>query len=260
VAAVRPAFVRVVPGEVEQYGAAAAVVLAHLRFRCQVVGIEHEGRRWWRVSRKDLGREVGMTPKAVLCALRVLGDVVTAKILTPSEDQTLAYCVIDEAAVVTSQFPPTARPDQPIAPEGKALAAEGKGPCPTGQRTVPQGAIPLFPETGEKGENAAAAASAASPQPSPGNQQSGEPPSRYCPGHPDGTSQPCPDCRDARLAAEAWERDHRKRRAARASDRAAAIATCQMCDEYGWRLGPDRVVLDDVPKCNHQPLYAEELR
>ena len=50
----RPPFIRVIPAEAERYGAAAAIVLAHIRYRGKSDGpgrvCDEDGTRWWRVS------------------------------------------------------------------------------------------------------------------------------------------------------------------------------------------------------------------
>lgn len=33
--------------------------------------------------------------------------------------------------------------------------------------------------------------------------------------------------------------------------RADVVAACRDCDEVGWRLGPDRAVLDPAERCTH---------
>jgi hypothetical protein len=132
---VRPQHVKVVPAEVERYGGNAAIVLAHIRYRCESDGpgrIEaDDDRRWWRVSLADLAHELGMSQKAIRTALRRLSNVVVANHFPPLEDQTLAYRVH--------------APDQSIAARGTVSntsdqsplgawdhAARGTAPCPQG--------------------------------------------------------------------------------------------------------------------------------
>jgi hypothetical protein len=101
--AVKPPFVRVVPDEVERFGAPAAIVLAHIRYRCESDGpdrFEVDGLRWWRVSTVDLGSEIGLSRQTVRTALRTLNQVVSANAFTRWDadartiDQTRAYRVL----------------------------------------------------------------------------------------------------------------------------------------------------------------------
>lgn len=143
---IRPDFVQVVPTEVEQYGPAAAIVLAHIRYRCNPDApdgkcrLDINGGRWWRVSLSDLAHEVGMSQKQIRTALRAISDVVVANHFPPFEDQTLAYRACG--------------PDQPVAPQGTVP------PCPTGHGTVPQRAsAPLSKTTREQNTSCSDAAS-----------------------------------------------------------------------------------------------------
>jgi hypothetical protein len=108
----RPPFTRVIPAETERYGPAAAIVLAHIRFRCGSDGpgrYECEGSRWWRVSYGDLGREIGLSASQVERAMGKLANSVVVEHHPPLEDQTRSYrpaCDLPESdigPVVTSQ-------------------------------------------------------------------------------------------------------------------------------------------------------------
>jgi hypothetical protein len=99
----RPPFIRTLPDEVERYGAPAALVLAHIRYRCDSDGpdrFEVDGVRWWRVSHVDLGSEVGLSRQTVRTALRALNQVVSANTFprwnaeARTIDQTRAYRVV----------------------------------------------------------------------------------------------------------------------------------------------------------------------
>jgi hypothetical protein len=101
--AMKPPFVKVVPDEVERFGAPAAIVLAHIRYRCESDGpdrFEIDGVRWWRVSTVDLGSEVGLSRQTVRTALLALSQVVSANAFTRWDadartiDQTRAYRVL----------------------------------------------------------------------------------------------------------------------------------------------------------------------
>ena len=67
------------------------------------------------------------------------------------------------------------------------------------------------------------------------------------------TPEPCGPCGDARRARQAW--DARQTERAEEAKRAgrAALAACGLCDEAGWRLGPDGYPADTAARCNHQP-------
>jgi hypothetical protein len=91
-----PAFIRVIPAEVARYGPAAAIVLAHIRYRCVSSGpgrIKRGDVYWWRVSHSDMAREVGMSVDKIKRALRRLREAVSANHFPPLDDQTRAYRV-----------------------------------------------------------------------------------------------------------------------------------------------------------------------
>lgn len=89
---------------------------------------------------------------------------------------------------------------------------------------------------------------------------SGQPPTRpsaRCPQHAhDDHPPPCRNCLEARLEAEAWDRDQRRQAAAtrtadaraRDGDRRRAIANCRLCDDHGY-VGRQL--------CTHDPGAAE---
>jgi hypothetical protein len=202
----QPEFVRVVPAEVAKYGSNAAIVLAHIRFRC-------DGDGWWRVSLSDFGREVGLSVKAVRTALAVLANVVEATHLSHGEDRTLAYRLAGRQAA-----------DQPFAAEGtwsqaadQPFAAEGTTICPTGHDHLPPGANALLIENLEKG-----------------GEENPAPPT--CPRHPNGPDhdEKCRACMRWRKWLEAHhltddEEYRRKRREARAIQ-----DNCKICGGDGW--------------------------
>jgi hypothetical protein len=146
---VRPQHVKVVPAEVERYGGNAAIVLAHIRYRCESDGpgrIEaDDDRRWWRVSLADLAHELGMSQKAIRTALRRLSNVVVANHFPPLEDQTLAYRVHAPDQSIAARGTVSNTSDQPV-------AARGMGPCRQGHGTVPAGASAPYIETLETKE------------------------------------------------------------------------------------------------------------
>jgi hypothetical protein len=80
---------------------------------------------------------------------------------------------------------------------------------------------------------------------SPGEPNPNDLPPPHCPKHPDGTSEPCGACADARHTREAHDRANSERqRAQRQSEqqaaleaKLAAIAVCELCDGDGYRGG-----------------------
>ena len=101
--AVKPPFVRVVPDEVERFGAPAAIVLAHVRYRCESDGpdrFEVDGRALVAGVHRGPGVEGGLSRQTVRTALRTLNRVVAANAFTRWDadartiDQTRAYRVL----------------------------------------------------------------------------------------------------------------------------------------------------------------------
>lgn len=157
----RPPFIRVVPAEVDRYGAHGAVLLAHIRFRCESDGpgrITVEGVRWWRVSLAQLAQETGLSGKGVRTALRALGDDVAARHFTPLSDQTLAYRVAD--CEMGPDLPVAENgkwADLPVAENGKSVAEIGISSCPNGHLQLPKTAsVPISGEARAGGEHARA--------------------------------------------------------------------------------------------------------
>lgn len=150
----RPPFIRVVPGEVERHGLAAAVVLAHIRFRCETDGppglvyVEIDGSRWWLVSRRELGHEVGLSADAVKRALAKLGSVVaSANNPDDYEDRKLAYRVpaVDDALIgQKAESPRSDVPKSGIAqPHGENAVTRGDFAQPKGRnRPTPEAESP----------------------------------------------------------------------------------------------------------------------
>lgn len=260
-----PEFIRVVPGEVEEYGAAAAIVLAHIRYRCESDGpgrIDRDGLRWWRVSYDDLGRETGLTTKTIRGALKALGGMVLANHFPPLNDQSRAYRIAEDADPVTSQKTERADGDQPEDREGRSDAESGSSKCPEGQLGLPAGASALPIETLEKGGEEPGARRAPAPPPSSPQSANSEPQWWTHPvnGRPcckrcsiSGDERPCHDCGVANRAAKA----EGKRSAADAKAAKAAITraidACPHCDNVG-RLWEDST---DCPRHpNHRRTAA----
>lgn len=149
-----PEFIAVVPADVEGYGAAAAIVLALIRYRTEVTGpgrIEREGHRWWRTTLSALSRETGLSVKAVRTGLRALDEVVLANHFPPLADQSLAYRVRSGGDALTCQLPVGARPDLPVARAGISDAPAGTDRAPTGTPPCPSGHLHISMETNEEG-------------------------------------------------------------------------------------------------------------
>jgi hypothetical protein len=79
-----------------------------------------------------------------------------------------------------------------------------------------------------------------------------EPP-RFCPRHPDDTTERCGACKETRREHDAWKARRDGWRHAKHENKCAWIAACDECDEEGWLLGPDRTPIDDPSslKCWH---------
>lgn len=215
-----PKFIQVIPAEVEQYGPAASIVLAHIRYRCSTAGdgrIESGGHRWWRASRSAIASDVGMSVKVVRKALTDLGEAVLAERFEPKSDQTLAYRV---AASLTSQKPHGALADQSEAPQGNSVAPRGVAPCPVGLDTVPHGATaPIYAELKEGVRT-----------------HTDHVPSRFCDEHPIGTPEDCPRCGNARTHFVAWQ--------AAEAERDVAMAAS---NDFNRRR--HRMLIEECPDC-----------
>jgi hypothetical protein len=71
----------------------------------------------------------------------------------------------------------------------------------------------------------------------------------------------CIDCKNVRLQREQETAmkaaAEQAAQTAAAEARRAAIAACTLCDEHGWRVGPDGAALDPAIKCDHKPAERE---
>lgn len=239
-------FIRVVPDEVEQYGAAAAIVLAHIRFRCESGGadrIEANGVRWWLVSRHKIGREVGLSTKAIKCALERLGDRILAKPVPGNAGRTLAYRVNDAptcektSGALASDVPTCEKTSGAFV--GGQEAQKGFSRGPKGLLHEPSGAFaPLYKELEEGGRSAAAVVRrSGAPEPAPSSyvpslqSTNGHAMGTRCAKHahiPDDEWMPenCRDCGAQRKAAKASQAD-------RKSAAIQTIKDCPHCDDLG---------------------------
>ena len=241
------AFIRVVPKEVEQHGPAAAIVLAHIRYRCDSDGpgrIDREGHRWWRVSHQALGKEIGLSRKAVMAALKLLGDAVPAKHFPPAEDQSRAYRVALGADALTSQSPDSDSPDQPE-------SGSGQPPVPNGTPPSPDPDSALLVKTLKKEGRSGGSRPAAAPTPSSQLSANGKPTFHpRCSKHIHAEHPPaCVGCKNARIAAEEFAVAEQ----ARADDERRAIThaidSCPDCDQFGR--------LDDLKDCPRHPNFRQ---
>ncbi|SCX34518.1 hypothetical protein [Mycolicibacterium fluoranthenivorans] len=70
------------------------------------------------------------------------------------------------------------------------------------------------------------------------------PPSEFCSNHPTGTQQACRACGAAADRRKAWDAEQR-------AVRAAVLADCPDCDEYGWMLDENGQTTPESVKCTH---------
>ncbi|WP_432246395.1 hypothetical protein ACRDU6_27425 [Mycolicibacterium sp. ELW1] len=78
------------------------------------------------------------------------------------------------------------------------------------------------------------------------------PPPKRCQEHLHHPNPPgCGPCKQARENAERWEAERAEWMRGEAEQRRAAIAGCDLCDEYGDLLGADGVTTDPVIRCRH---------
>ncbi|MGV0796183.1 hypothetical protein ABQF26_04395 [Mycolicibacterium elephantis] len=149
-------FVRVVPEEIERYGFAGAVFVAHIRYRCATDGPGRDvidGLRWWRVPLAELAAELHVSKDVAQRTMKRLGDAVAAKRSGRPGDQTRAYYV---PPYVTGQNAESHRLDLPErdsapVPGGRREIA----PVPTRFRTgtdAESRSVPLSGEVEEGGE------------------------------------------------------------------------------------------------------------
>lgn len=83
---------------------------------------------------------------------------------------------------------------------------------------------------------------------------------RFCRAHPNGTTERCGDCANARKAFEATaeqvEADDLARQRAARAETAQALADCPLCDDAGWILGSDGLTYDPAIRCLHPKAAA----
>lgn len=239
-----PEFVKTMPPETRLYGGDAAIVLAHIRFRCQRPPrrdddyVEHDGHTWWRVSYEHLSTETGVKVKSVRTSVTKLvqAGVLLAKNLPPYNDRRRCFRV--EAA------------DLPLAHSGTSLTCDkpaGADDVPDGADRLPVEAVRLpiradapISQKDRRGEGRTVAPTS---PPTLTVISNSKPPMRppRCDRHPEGTTAPCRQCQavrewqEAAAAEDAQARDRLNRHVR------AAIAACGECDGNGLVDGDNEV-------------------
>ncbi len=207
----RPPFVRVMPDEVERYGAAPAVVLAHIRYRCESDGpgrVVVAGMRWWRVSYAEFGSEVGLSGSAVRRALERLANTVEVAHHEPRDDPRRSYRIAAEQPKYDSGTPATSdntNPTNHLPNSYEGLPNSTHPPAESDRCTT-------YRELGEvtrEGGEAPTLHGELVDRPTQALEQTSVPPepARYCSKHmPEGTTQPCGACGDARHNYTRWQK------------------------------------------------------
>lgn len=141
-------------------------------------------------------------------------------------------------------------------PEASACAAELNGagtlpePFENPAGTVPEGfsnpAVTVNP-SGTVREGWGSGSGSGTGSPSVGGYV-GEAPAETCPKHPNGSSQPCGPCRQARRSFEAWTDAQAAADAERRATRRKQIDACPYCDDNALREIPG-----GVTRCSHDP-------
>lgn len=269
----RPDFVPVVPDEVEEYGANAALVLSLIRFRCEVDGddrINCEGVRWWEVSHSGIGQQVGLSVKAVRRALERLGDRVSAKYLARDGGHPNAYRTNEAVTSSSPVWPPS---DQQLAHLGTPHPNGVGGPPHLGMPPYPKRANSPICQESKKGEEAAVSAADeperpaqhesgnAHPPPIPSEANSEPTVGRQlwwidphgrprCQAHKNWTlDKPCGACGTARKAYEAHQAAAVERQRERDEEVRRLRKACKTCGGTNW-------ITDDndepIEKCDHR--------
>ena len=246
------AFIRVIPDEVRRFGPAAAIVLAHIRFRCESDGpdrVVHEGARWWQVSRRDIGTETGLSSRAIGIALEKLGEHVAAKYLAAEGGRPRAYRVKDDAASrdTFTQGGTTSRNTFTAPPYVNVTTPLRKRHDPP-TKTY---SSPISSEVEEEGRSA---------PPTPSTQSANGKAAKWIrgphgprcwrPEHNVPNPGSCYDCGEARRAAKTEDdQADADARAARAAI-TRAIDDCADCDAYGR--------LHDLTDCPRHPNHRQQ--
>ncbi|EFG75183.1 hypothetical protein HMPREF0591_4861 [Mycobacterium parascrofulaceum ATCC BAA-614] len=247
-------FIRVVPEEVGQHGADGAIVLAHIRYRCETDGPGRfvvDGVRWWQVSLAELATELCISRDVVKRTVKRLGKAIAANNFEPDKGRTLAYHVPPRSDALTCERAESPQPD----------LRKGESTPPVGRNRPTLGADSPFThlsgELGEGGGEGGRAGARPAPAQADAASANGKPPSwrlgphgPRCRRHVNDPDPPgCRGCEKAREADKA-ERDAEQAR--QDEDRARirrAIDSCRDCDQYGR--------LDDLRTCPKHPSFRE---
>ncbi|WP_236975245.1 MULTISPECIES: hypothetical protein [Mycobacterium] len=214
------------PDEVERYGAAAALVLAHIRYRCESNGpgrVTVAGVRWWRVSYSEFGSEVGLSGSAIRRALERLANSIEVAEHPPREDRRRSYKIASDQTEYESDKPASCHNTNPAdhVPNSYDGLSKSTHPpvesdrCTTyrdlGEVTEEGGEAPtvdaeLVDEPTKAIEQTGKQLQRISGVPADLSSIPAEPP-RYCSRHmPAGTELSCGPCRDARHNYTRWEK------------------------------------------------------
>jgi hypothetical protein len=240
----QPQFIATIPAEIGRHGPGGAVLVAHIAFRCTTPRqdrIEDETGRWWRVSYRDLGREVEMSPSTVRRAMeKLIADgAVEAKHFPPLEDQTLAYRAnnrrTDDDTRPTDNGQGADLPEYEFVP---AVSSQNTNSAPTVSDSAPPRVESDICTTSQEGEEGGEARAR---PPSP-NSANGKPANGYhlgpygprCKAHINDPNPPsCHGCKLARLAYDAEQTQQATATAAEVAEINAEIAACTYCGPTG---------------------------
>lgn len=246
-------FIRVVPEEIGQHGGDGAIVLAHIRYRCETDGpgrFVMDGVRWWRVSLAELAAELCMSRDVVKRTMKRLGDAITANNFEPDQGRTLSYHVPPRSDALTCERAESPQPD----------LRKGESAPPMGRIRPTLGANPPFTHlSGELEEGGEGGRASAQPAPARTDHRLANgkrppwirgPHGPRCRRHINDPDPPgCRGCEKAREAEKA-ERDAEQARQDEERARIRrAIDSCRDCDQYGR--------LDDLRRCPKHPTFRE---
>jgi len=254
--ATRPEFIRVVPGEVERYGANAALVLAHIRFRCESDGpgrVIVDGVRHWRVSYAGLGSEVGLTARECRRAIEDrLGDALTAKHLAPLNNWSRAYALTSQVPLGSARDQPEAAVVSPAVDESVRADPGGSSDDHTVSSADPGGSCTTYREAGEGGERRSPVGEGTAGVVMAESANEQKQPQRYCSRHmPDGTDEPCGACGRRREAFDRWTADASAAESARLREAATARRfSCGRCFDTGTVRNSNGVPAKGRPRCS----------
>ena len=250
----RDDFMIVRPELVRRVGAAGALIIAALEYRCQIAGIdrvEDEAGRWWRVAQHGLAESTGLSRDTVKRELRKLvsaDEIEVAKHhLNGVSDQTVSYRKLLQPAIGRNRPMDSAESHNDSSGVGRNRPIEcAESP---NHHWAESPNVPLFKEL-QEGVGRADGPEVVSPAAEVA-------PPVHCSKHIDNpTTDPCRGCGDARRERERWELEQATaakvaisvRARQRAELLAEAIDECDLCDERGY--------LGRVP-CEHNPERPE---